>query len=187
MRAGTQACMMPRSSGTPTPTGSSRPSWAASSSAAARSSGTASISASWACSSFDRIVAVTAYDRTCFPAAREGFLRAWLTQPGGIALAKLDGGELRGFGVARRCRDGAKIGPLFADDRDTAEALYASLAAGAPGESIYLDVPEINARGMEMAAELGMEEVFGTARMYVGPQPALQHERIFGVTTFELG
>jgi hypothetical protein len=32
-----------------------------------------------------------------------------------------------------------------------------------------------------------MEEVFGTARMYLGDPPALAHERIFGVTTFELG
>jgi hypothetical protein len=30
-------------------------------------------------------------------------------------------------------------------------------------------------------------EVFGCARMYLGPPPALAHRRIFGVTTFELG
>jgi hypothetical protein len=32
-----------------------------------------------------------------------------------------------------------------------------------------------------------MVEVFGCARMYLGPAPALAHEHVFGVTTFELG
>ena len=32
-----------------------------------------------------------------------------------------------------------------------------------------------------------MTEVFGCARMYFGPVPAIRHERVFGVTTFELG
>jgi hypothetical protein len=32
-----------------------------------------------------------------------------------------------------------------------------------------------------------MREVFGCARMYLGPAPALPEAEIFGVTTFELG
>jgi hypothetical protein len=32
-----------------------------------------------------------------------------------------------------------------------------------------------------------MVEVFGCARMYLGPPPVLAHDRVFGVTTFELG
>lgn len=32
-----------------------------------------------------------------------------------------------------------------------------------------------------------MSEVFGCARMYLGPFPAVAQERVFGVTTFELG
>ena len=33
----------------------------------------------------------------------------------------------------------------------------------------------------------GLTPVFETARMYRGPAPALPLERIFGITTFELG
>ena len=33
----------------------------------------------------------------------------------------------------------------------------------------------------------GLREVFGCARMYYGRPPALSHDEIYGVTTFELG
>lgn len=48
-------------------------------------------------------------------------------------------------------------------------------------------MPERNAEAMALAARHGMSEVFGCARMYLGPPPTLAHERVFGVTTFELG
>jgi hypothetical protein len=38
-----------------------------------------------------------------------------------------------------------------------------------------------------MAKDRGMEEVFGTARMYTREIPPLPVERVFGVTTFEMG
>lgn len=33
----------------------------------------------------------------------------------------------------------------------------------------------------------GMKVVFETARMYTGPEPVMPLDRLFGVTTFELG
>ncbi|MGB5733652.1 MAG: GNAT family N-acetyltransferase, partial [Thiohalocapsa sp.] len=59
---------------------------------------------------------VVAYDQACFPAARPGFLRGWLSQPDALALGCHRNGRLSGYGVIRRCREGCKIGPLFADD-----------------------------------------------------------------------
>ncbi|MEZ4718390.1 MAG: GNAT family N-acetyltransferase [Caldilineaceae bacterium] len=58
---------------------------------------------------------LVAYDRTCFPAARPAFLRAWLALPDALALALPARRRLRGYGVIRRCGGGCKIGPLFAD------------------------------------------------------------------------
>jgi hypothetical protein len=52
---------------------------------------------------------------------------------------------------------------------------------------LFLDAPENNPAAMKFVQEHGMKEVFGCARMYLGPAPDLAHERIFGVTTFELG
>jgi hypothetical protein len=130
---------------------------------------------------------VLEYDRTCFPAARPSFLRGWISQPDALAIGSQRDGKLRGYGVVRRCREGCKVGPLFADDVRTAESLYAALACFAAGGPLFLDVPENNAAAIELAHRRGMVEVFGCARMYLGASPRLAHEHIFGVTTFELG
>lgn len=131
--------------------------------------------------------AVLDYDRACFPAPRPAFLEGWISQPDALALGCRDGGRLAGYGVVRRCREGCKIGPLFADDAPTAEALFARLASFAAGGPLFLDAPENNPAAMELVRRHRMTEVFGCARMYLGPPPELAHERIFGVTTFELG
>jgi GNAT superfamily N-acetyltransferase len=131
--------------------------------------------------------ALAAYDRTCFPAPRERFLRCWLAMPESAALAVLRRGRLAGYGVVRRCRAGHKIGPLFADDAEAAEALFRALAARAADEPFFLDVPEINAEAKALVARHGMTPVFETARMYTGPDPAIALDRVFGVTSFELG
>ena len=130
---------------------------------------------------------VAAYDRHYFPASRERFLQAWLAQPNAFTLGVMRDGDLRGYGVIRRCRIGYKIGPLFADGRDEAEALFAALTAHAVGEPVYLDVPEPNRPGVTMAQYLGMKPVFETARMYNGQVPEVRTDGIFGVTSFELG
>lgn len=130
---------------------------------------------------------VLAYDRTCFPAAREKFLEAWISQPGAVALGAVRDGRLAGYGVIRRCGEGCKIGPLFADDGAVAGDLFAGLLGHGAGGPVFLDAPEANAPALDLAARHGMAEVFGCARMYLGPKPDLAEERIFGVTTFELG
>ena len=96
-------------------------------------------------------------------------------------------GVLVGWGVIRPCRTGRKIGPLVADDRATAEAVLSALLAAAGGGEIFLDVPSINRDAVALAQDLGLAPVFETARMYTGAIPPLRLERIFGVTTFELG
>ena len=131
--------------------------------------------------------AVLDYDRTCFPASRPTFLRGWISQPDGRALGCLRDGRLSGFGVARRCREGYKIGPLFADDAGVAGALLDRLAAIGAGGPIFIDVPESHPAALALVEARRMVEVFGCARMYLGPAPELAHQRIFGVTTFELG
>ncbi|WP_461480700.1 GNAT family N-acetyltransferase [Porticoccus sp.] len=128
-----------------------------------------------------------AYDRNCFPAPRPQFLQPWIAQPDALALGYERDGKLCGFGVVRRCGEGCKVAPLFADDRHIAETLYRRLAGFAAGGPLFLDVPENNPAAMALAADHGMSEVFGCARMYLGGIPELAHERIFGVTTFELG
>ena len=130
---------------------------------------------------------VLANDRICFPAARPAFLKGWIAQPDALALGYQQDGKLRGYGVVRRCGEGCKVGPLFADDAHVAEALYAHLAGFAVGGPLFLDAPENNPAAMALVAQQQMVEVFGCARMYLDQPPTIAHERVFGVTTFELG
>jgi ribosomal protein S18 acetylase RimI-like enzyme len=129
---------------------------------------------------------VAAYDAAHFPVPRLEFLRRWIAQPNSVALGVVKGRELAGYGVVRPCRSGFKIGPLFADSEAIAEGLFRALAARAEG-ALYLDTPEVNPAAIAQAERHGMRPMFETARMYTKSAPALPHERIFGITTFELG
>ena len=130
---------------------------------------------------------IDAYDQRHFPAPRSRFLQLWMHRPGGHALAVVEGGEVRGYAVMRPCRIGYKIGPLFAANVGVAESLLVATASRVPGEPIFLDVPEINRDALALVASYGMKEVFGCARMVLGPMPNVPDAEIFGVTTFELG
>jgi GNAT superfamily N-acetyltransferase len=134
---------------------------------------------------FDRLLA---YDRAHFPSDRAAFLQAWITQPGSTALGLLQGDDLVGYGVLRPCREGYKLGPLFAPDADGATALFLQLRSRVPaGQPVYLDVPAVNGAAVALARSAGMTLSFETARMYRGPAPDLPLAHIFGVTSFELG
>jgi GNAT superfamily N-acetyltransferase len=131
---------------------------------------------------------VCRYDRQCFPAQRAGFLACWIGQPGHVAIGAFNEHGLAGYAVARPCRNGVKIGPLFADTPALAQALFADLQGKvAPGVALFLDVPEPNEAAGALAASKQMRPCFETARMYTGEQPALCLERQYGITTFELG
>ena len=127
------------------------------------------------------------YDAGVFPVRRERFLDAWLAQPGTFGMAAVRDGRLAGYGVARTCRIGVKIGPLFADDEASAEAIFGGLSARVGDQPLFLDVPESNEAARRLAERHGMTPVFETARMYAGAIPREPVERIYGVTTFELG
>lgn len=131
--------------------------------------------------------ALDAYDRKHFPAPRPAFLRLWTTRPGTSAIGLQRGGTLAGYGVIRPCREGYKIGPLFADDESAAEALLIKLAEQAVGSMLYIDTPEPNITAQRLADNLDLKPVFETARMYSGPAPIISRRSVFGITSFELG
>lgn len=131
--------------------------------------------------------AVEADDATVFPAPRSAFLRAWIGAAGHIGCALMCNGRLAGWGVIRPCRNGFKIGPLVADDRASAEAVLSALIAKVRGGEIFLDVPGVNRDAVALAQDFGLAPVFETARMYTGAISPLRLQRVFGVTSFELG
>ncbi|MFJ9562389.1 GNAT family N-acetyltransferase [Streptomyces fuscichromogenes] len=133
------------------------------------------------------LAAVTAYDGACCPADRPRFVAAWLTGTGHKALVRHDGDRLTGYGVLRPGRDTLRIGPLFADTAEDARALFAGLTAEAAGDRVAIDVPETSPAGVALVEAAGFTPSFETARMYTGPVRDHAQERVFGVTTLELG
>lgn len=133
---------------------------------------------------FDEVVA---YDRTVFPVERRAFLERWIAMPDSVALGLRRDGVLAGFGVTRKCRAGYKIGPLFADDEAGADELFRALCGRVDDDLVYLDVPEPHRAAVALAERYGMTPSFETVRMYSSEEPQVALDRIFGVTTFELG
>ena len=133
---------------------------------------------------FDRLAA---YDRRFYREHRDAFLALWISLPGHVSLAALRDGALQGFGVLRPCRDGFKIGPLYAADPAIATALATALAGQAGEKPVALDVPEPNGSAVALAQAMGLTPVFETARMYTGPDPEIDRAGLYGITTFELG
>ncbi|MGX7872467.1 GNAT family N-acetyltransferase [Mesorhizobium sp. ORM6] len=126
------------------------------------------------------------YDALCFPAPRRSFLRQWLRPPH-HALAATTSRGMAGYAVARPCRSGFKVGPLFADDMQTALELLGDMASACEGGELNIDVPATQVDFIATLEAAGFSRTFSTTRMYKGPPPKLDVDRIFGVTTLELG
>lgn len=133
------------------------------------------------------IADILAFDEGVFPCPREKFLAQWVLQPGAHVAGFFEQGKLAGYGVARPCETGFKIGPLYADDASIARRLLSDLMARIAGEQVQIDMPEANPVATVLAARFGLKEVFGCLRMYRGPAPALAAERVFAVTSLEFG
>ena len=128
------------------------------------------------------------FDRQLFPDSRTQFISCWINQPSHKALGIKYKNKLVGYGVIRKCRIGYKIGPLFAITPDLAEKLFQALISKVkPGDPYYIDVPEINGAAIIMVQKYNMKKVFETARMYTNEVPDIDLNKVFGVTSFELG
>lgn len=135
-----------------------------------------------------KLEGLVSYDAGIFPGLRHSFVRAWCGEPQRRKSFMVGGGSrVRGYGTIRRCFHGYKIGPLFANKPDIARALLARLLVEAKGAPVYLDVPVDNAYAISLAEECGLSPVFETTRMYRGQAPEIPLDRVFGVTTLELG
>lgn len=127
------------------------------------------------------------YDRQYFPALRPQFLQKWINQPENTALGFVQNENLFGYGVLRKCGNGYKIGPLFAEDLEIAEALFLGLTNNTQNQPIFLDIPDINTQAIFLAQKYRMQPVFECVRMYTQGRPKLDINKVFGVTTLELG
>lgn len=129
---------------------------------------------------------ILAYD--VFPVPRPVFLQSWLQQKHGMALGVIHNNQLVAYGVIRACHESFRIDPVFADSAEIADNLLTALLAYAPSNSpVFIDIPETNARALALAKRHTMPLVFEAARMYTQDAPNLDVNKIYGITTLELG
>lgn len=132
------------------------------------------------------ITAILAFETTCFPCDRHHFLTTWIKHAH-AGFAVIENNCITGYGVMRKCHEGFKIGPLFANDEKIAEAIFLGLCEKVNGQSVSIDLPVTNIKAIELVSKYDFAPAFETARMYTKTAPKLETDRIFGITTFELG
>jgi len=133
------------------------------------------------------ISTISDYDRQMFPARREAFLQSWINQAIAVALSYVEDDQLKGFGVIRECYQGYKVGPLFADNAEIAIQIWQALLSKIDRGPVYLDVPEPNQAAIDLVKQFTMRTVYACIRMYSKCEPDIDLQRIYGITTFELG
>lgn len=130
---------------------------------------------------------IDAYDQKHFPVPRSAFIKSWINQDGVFGYAVITQEQLIGYGVARPCHRGYKIGPLFADSAEIAETILSNILADIKGEFVQIDIPEPNQAGINLATQYGLAESFGCARMYLGHLNPMPLQNIYSVTSYEFG
>jgi ribosomal protein S18 acetylase RimI-like enzyme len=131
--------------------------------------------------------ALFALDMECFGVDRTPFLSLWLKASNAQVFKYEEAQNLLGFAVIRQCQTGYKIGPLFAENETVAAALYERCLTEAIGEPVYLDIPVCNEAAVNLIQQYEATYVFECARMYYGAPPKTAIEKVFGITSFELG
>lgn len=127
------------------------------------------------------------YDKQCFGFSRPQFLKPWLALPGNKTFKYTEEGKLKGFAIIRKAVKGYKVCPLFADNNIIAEELYKACLNSVVGEPLYLDIPVTNKEAVNLIKKYNAAYIFECARMYYGNPPAVEIDKIFGLTTFEIG
>jgi hypothetical protein len=129
---------------------------------------------------------ITEFENKLFPCNRSNFLKSWFANAD-KALAYVKNNVVLGYGAIRKCSNGYKIGPLFANSAEVAEQLLLGLCNNIAKENIYLDVPMPNKAAIKLAEKYKLSPVFETARMYTNQDPGLDLNKVFGITSFEVG
>ena len=131
--------------------------------------------------------AVLDYDISCFGFQRKRFLSNWLKIPNSTSFKYTKGEQIQGYATIREVEEGFKIGPLFADSEKIAEELYKACLKSAVGQAVFLDIPTVNKEALALVKKYDAQYVFECARMYYGGMPKMDMDKIYGITTFELG
>ena len=119
---------------------------------------------------------------------RSAFSTVWLSPTQNRkTLVLTSGAEVNGFATFRRCRRGAKIGPLQANCEADVQALIASNPFAETDEPVFIDVQGNNSKFGQLLEKQGFAPTFETARMYKGSPPEAKQAGYLAIATMELG
>lgn len=118
------------------------------------------------------------------------YLSAVLEDPEtkGLVLFSEGASVMKGWGLIRPATDGWRVGPLYAENAETASILFLGLIESLPSEAnVYIDVPLINHPAVALVESLGMRSVSSCMRMYKGETPLVALSEVFGLLSWEIG
>lgn len=127
------------------------------------------------------------YDQRHYPGGRKYFMSSFLN--GTIrSLVYLDADKnIQGFSTIRKSVDGYRIGPLFAEKFEYADALIRALVDSIGGCKVYVDIPIPNSNAIKLVEKYNLEPIFETARMFTGQTTGIDLNTVFALTCLELG
>ena len=133
------------------------------------------------------IAAIAHYDAAGFGADRRALLASLIERQPGRAFVARAGDGVTGYALAREGRQATQIGPLVADDSDTAIALAAHALAGLDGRAV-LDCPSRHGAMIEWLKASGFAYQRPYIRMLRGrSEPLDDADLVFALAGPELG
>lgn len=135
------------------------------------------------------IAALAAYDAPVFGAGRVALLRHLAERQPARATVALRGDTLCGYALAREGRTWTQIGPVHADDEDTAKALIAAAARGGDGpQNLLIDALDAHPALQAWLTAGGFAFQRPYIRMIRGRSEAFDDQnRVFALAGPELG
>lgn len=135
---------------------------------------------------------VSHYDKKIFSASRQIVFSEMLTHENIKGFVIQNDNHVMGFGFIRPCIKGYRIGPLMAEDINTAKSLITALVNSVNNRLIIIDSPAVNNERERLMKDLGFSRVeeSDTIAMISGPLPCnfLDNiDRYYAIFSLEIG
>jgi GNAT superfamily N-acetyltransferase len=115
------------------------------------------------------LLEILKYDHHVFGADRSALLRSLEERAAGVALAKWNGDDLRGYVFGRHGLFADHLGPWMARDAATAKALLEEFLHRSSRDTVIVDALKSNRFAAELLREHAFSPVRLLTRMYRGP------------------
>ena len=130
--------------------------------------------------SFDKIVQ---YDACYYGENRKYFLSTWLTTATTNSLVYQDNDVIQGFGAIRKCHEGYRLGPVYAETSDIAKDLIYSLCQPYDKCKLTLEFADENLEGKKLMEQLNFQQDFQYITMFTQTPPQVNLRNIYCHTT----